>query len=238
MASPTKLTHDCARKLADQATAASVELWAKEIGLTRKAARFEQFRNDVTEALHACLCEHILEEYHWRWSEARKGYLRIAAYYAKVAELLRRGENVGLPPFHFDPRFKDLPPLSPPAEILAAALSPFGTTADFQQLAEAARRYADACVEDRGSRPKHFAFDALSRGLKLAFERAAERKATITRRDDRGEWDGDFFRLVEAVWPVACNIAEKVTGQPLPGPATTEARGKYLQRRLTKPPAE
>ena len=47
--------------------------------------------------------------------------------------------------------------------------------------------------------PRSLTFDTLCVGLTDALERATKRKATSS---------SDYFRLVEAVWPVACEIAE------------------------------
>jgi hypothetical protein len=143
----------------------------------------------------------------------------------------------------FDPRFEHLPRLGPEPKRLRAALTTFGDAAMFADLAGAARRYAKACAKDERGRPSpYYAFDmlcfghrgdAVCVGLRGAVEGATGRKVTITRHHDRGEWGGDFFQLVEAVWPVACEIAEAVTMRRMPpNPSTPEARGKHLQRAL------
>jgi hypothetical protein len=113
--------------------------------------------------------------------------------------------------------------LTPEPAVLRAALAPYGNAADFRELATAAGRYAAACVPDDGGRPPSFAFDLLCVELNDVFERATGRTA--------GESGGDYFRLIEAVWPVAREVAEAVTKQPLPSnPSTSAALGKRLQR--------
>jgi hypothetical protein len=47
--------------------------------------------------------------------------------------------------------------------MLRAVLLPFGNASDFKQLKKAARRYAKACVIDKGGRPPS-AFDTLCVG--------------------------------------------------------------------------
>jgi hypothetical protein len=164
--------------------------------------------------------------------------------YSTIARLLRRWESGGaLPMVRFDPRFKDLPQLWPEPKQLRSVLTQFGDAAMFAGLAKEARRYAKACDRDEHGRPSRYhAFDVLCFGLmgdavfvglRGAVEGATGRKVTMTRYDDRGEWGGDFFHLVEAVWPVACKIAEAVIKRLMPpNPSTPEARGKHLQRAL------
>ena len=226
-----------ARKCVEKIVPQHIEQWAAA-AVVRAT---DQFQEDVTEALHAFMRAHCATPGRWRWSTARKEYLRLAEDYAAIAKLLGPGKGV-MPPLTFDPRFSALPPLWPDPSLLRAvclnqfrtALAPFGDAAFFEGLSMAARRYAKLCV-DAGGRPPPFAFDALSRGLKIAVEHATKRRATITRREDLGEWGGKLFRLVEAVWPVACGIAETITQRRAIGPSTPSARGKHLQRALDAP---
>jgi hypothetical protein len=109
--------------------------------------------------------------------------------------------------------------------VLRAALAPFGNADDFQRLARAARRYAAACVPDKGGRPPS-AFDILCGRLKHGYEDATGRSASST---------GDYHRLVEAVWPVAREVAEAVTKQPVPSnPSTSAALRRRLERLLPR----
>jgi hypothetical protein len=259
------LAQDRMRKLIDQAVVKCASAWAKKIPLgfgpriqklTPASARFDQFRDGAARALYSCVNLHIMEVYmkadRWRWGDARKAYERIAECYDKVVELILLGDTVGLPPVHHDLRFKDLPALSPSPDSVTTALLPFGLPSigkvareervakavnRFRELAEAARAYAKACVDEGGIRKQYPAFDALVHELKLAFEQASGPAATISRRrsDPRG-WDGKYFDLVEAVWQVACDIAEQVTDRQLQGPRTPKARGKHLDRLLNSTP--
>ena len=225
-----------ARELVNATVPQHVAAWAKIIGLQGTDA---QFQEDVTEALHASMRAHIATPHRWRWSDARKAYLRLAQDYAAIAQLLQPGGDVN-PPLTNDPRFSALPSLWPDPPYLRTvaldqfrtALASFGDAAFFEGLAKAARQYAKRCAVDRGGHPPPYAFDALSSGLKHAFERATKRKATITHREDLGQWGGDFFSFVETVWSVACEIARTVPLPPPLTPSTPEARGKHLQRAL------
>jgi hypothetical protein len=217
------------RELAAKAVSEHASEWAAKIGTTATT----QFIEDVAEALHACLRAHLAEPNRWRWADVRKDYLRLAENYALLAELLRNWRG-SVPPVHSDPRFKNLPPLMAPPAVLTAALALFDAE-EFGRAAKAAKRHADACITDKGGPPRYLAFEALAIGLKHAFERAAGRKATITRREDRGGWGGVFFALVEATLLVVRDITATVTStRQMMVPETAEARGKFLQRLCRK----
>jgi hypothetical protein len=164
--------------------------------------------------------------------------------YKAIEKLLRRWESGGtLPPAYFDPRFKDEPALKDPM-VLRAVLAPHGkevfrdqakaarryravlalhgNATTFRDQAKAARRYAHLCPPDKGSRPRSRACDTLCIELIDGFKRATKRKPTST---------GDYFRLVKAVWTVACDIAETVTERSAePSLSTPAALRKRLQR--------
>jgi hypothetical protein len=219
-----KSERDKAREAVEKAVQQHIEQWAAAVGLTVT----DQFREDVTEALHAFMRNATPGR--WRWSTMRRAFLDLADGYAAIAKVLGRWESGGtLPPVYFDPRFKDLPQLMDP-RVLGAVLASYGHAADFKDLAKAAQRYAGLCVRDEGSRPRFLvAFDALcvgdiSRGgLLRAFEGATKRKATSS---------GAYFRLVTAVWPAAREIAQAVTKQPPLGPRKPGAMRKHLERLL------
>jgi hypothetical protein len=219
------------RERVEDEVGAHIAAWADAIGLTLTDERFPHFREDVKEALHACIRAHVSAPYRWRWSDVRRRYRDLGDDYVTLSGLLRRWETNGrLPPVHFDPRFRELPQLWPDPQLLRAELASFGDSTYFDQLAKVARSYAKACVVDKGGHPPPNAFDKLCvgdkpcSGLIGAFERATGRKAT---------WVGHFFKLVETVWPVANAIARAATKRPLPSnPSTSEARGKRLQRLL------
>ncbi len=222
---------DPARERVEEAVSQHIEEWAAASGLTCT----DKFKEDVTEALHAFMRAHIATPGRWRWSTVRKAFFDVADDYAAISKLLRHWESGrDLPPLHLDPRFKDLPPLWPEPPMLRAVLAPFGNGAKFSKLAKAARHYAALCVPDEGSRPRSIAFDTLCVGLLDGLERATKRKAALTRHWG-GKWGGDYFRLVEAVWPVACEVAEAVANLPVrSSPPTSEALGQRLKRLLKR----
>lgn len=202
-----------------KAVASHVKEWAAAIGLKRTDAGFAEFSEDLTWALRAFVAAHSATPGRWRWSNAKKAFLDLANDYTTISKLLRHWENGrGLPPVHVDPRFESLPLLNPEPAVLRAALAPYGNTARFAELAAAAQHYASVCVPDNGSRPRTFAFDVLCFELEKVFK---ERRAP-----ERG---GDYFQLVKAVWPVAREVAQAATKQPLPD-FTSAALGKRLQR--------
>jgi hypothetical protein len=102
-------------------------------------------------------------------------------------------------------------------------------------LAAAARRFAEVFQDKGGASKKYPAFNVLlngdglrlphperddrcviGNGLAHAFEQATGRKANVTWSDYRGQYEGDFVSLVEAVLPIARGIAERVSpGRPL-----------------------
>jgi hypothetical protein len=208
--------------------------WAHIIELRAEGERLAQFKDNVTEALHACLRAHIFAAYRWRWSDARKAFLRAAQHAATMiqaqrkleAELLRGPLNYLVPMLihdHPDGQHLLQMPLTPISEL--------------ETKRDMARRWAERCkqLEKRG-REKFYAFGGLVKGLRRAFESATRGAATLTHREDRrdeDEWGGRFWELVEAVLPVAQHVAVTVAGAAFDAPATPGARGKYLQRLLS-----
>jgi hypothetical protein len=238
-----KSEYALARERVEEAVLQHIVTWAAAINLMPADAGFVQFREHVAESLHASMRAHIATPYRWRWSRIRKEFEDLADDYSTIAKLLRRWQSGGvLPVIRVDRRFEDLPQLWAGPTRLRAVLTEYGDAARFTDLAKAARRHAERCAVDKGGRSPPYVFDTLcfghsgvSAGLRGAVEGAGGRKVTITWHDDRGEWGGDFFQLVEAVWPVACEIAEAVTKRRVPpNPSTPEARGKHLQRLLER----
>lgn len=108
--------------------------------------------------------------------------------------------------------------------VLRAVLAPYGRAADFKGLAKAAWCYAKLCLPDEGTRPRSRAFDTLCVRLIDGFKRVTKRKPTSS---------GDYFRLIEAVWGVACEIAETVTKRSVePNLPTSGALRKRVERLL------
>ncbi|HZV04172.1 MAG TPA: hypothetical protein VE999_03690 [Gemmataceae bacterium] len=227
--------------------------WARVIDLLEEGESFEKFKEDLTEALHACL-RACLRPPGQRASNIQKMLKRVAnlatATAPKLLELQELLDELK-PFFDQDPSFR-LPPLGP----IAFSLSEVARTRLDQRfaprsrrdqnrklpprsppLAEAARHYAEAeALKDKGGAPKRFiAFDALikgeegsANGLADAYARATGSAAKVTWSEHREQYEGRFLALVEAVLPVARDIAEKAARHEIPFPKTARARGKYV----------
>jgi hypothetical protein len=242
--------YDRARQCVEHAVREHAEAWAKATGLTDPAAPgFAQFRDDVTEALHACLRAHLVGPERWRRSDVAKKLKRIAELATTPAPRLLELQALLdelLPLFAHAPSFR-LPPLSPIAFDLSdqarATLDPQMLKRKARReppppapsLAAAARCYAKAFSDTGGASKKYPAFDALlfgesvfENGLAHAYQRATGRDAKVTWSGHRNGYEGRFLALVEAVLPVAHDIAEKVTGRALACPDTKQARGNYI----------
>jgi hypothetical protein len=227
-AGPAEYQH--ARALVEAAVANHVVGWAKTVALTCTDARFERFRENVTEALHSCLRAHIGAPYrtYKRAADVRKDFDALADAATTAAEKLYAVQAVldRLPPMYHNPAFR-------------LAHPPDTVTFELEGLAEAARQHADEWKSGGlgGRPPKMPAFAALAMGLAQAFQNAIGQPAKVTWSEYRKRYEGMFFGLVEAILPTASEIAEAVTGRPLPVSKTAMARGKFLQR-LTRLKAE
>jgi hypothetical protein len=228
MVSPTKPNSvrnlfDRARELVEDAVATKVELWAKEIGLTRKDAGLEQFRNDVAEALHACMRAQIATPYRRRGSGLREALNRVSREAEATAKRLCRLQaaldDLPAAAFYGDPAFRF------PA-LRAIEVDLVGSPPDIEGLAAAARRYSDALkLGDKGGPTKMVAFEALAEGLIDAYRHATGQ----TGKGDAAR-AGSLLSLVEAVLPTARDLAQDATGDPLQTPEGEAALGEYLHR--------
>jgi hypothetical protein len=78
-------------------------------------------------------------------------------------------------------------------------------------------------------------------GLAHAFEQVTGREAKVTWSDYRGQYEGEFVSLVEAVLPIARGIAERVPpGRPLLCPKNVGAyfydtRAPAVRKKKRKP---
>jgi hypothetical protein len=59
-----------ARDMVKEAVAKNIAEWAKIVALTSKDALFGRFREDVTEALHTCMRQHVLAPIRVRMSRS------------------------------------------------------------------------------------------------------------------------------------------------------------------------
>jgi hypothetical protein len=200
--------YDLARELIEDAVPQHIEAWAATIGLKQKDALFEQFREDVTEALHACMRAHnaVSHNRHKRYSDLGRDFTALAKAAEATVQQLRGVEYIlkRLPPMQHDPAFR-------------LVHDPHATAFEQDGLAKAARLWAHECRRaDRGGRQPMTAFRLLADGLVRAYSRATKRKGTGGNvREGRSR----LRALVEAVLPTARKIAKDVTGKSLKAPA-------------------
>jgi hypothetical protein len=191
-----------------------VGAWAEIIGLQSTNVRFAQFQEDITEAMHACMRAHVAAPYRSRWSDIRTDFMRVAE--ASRAAARHLGD--------LRAAFDALPPipiwLRDPAPMFKHW--PLQSISDLEALASEADQQAEACkLSDKGSRPEMVAFATLAAVLAQALERATGSAALDS---------SEFVPLVNAILPVARDIAERTTGRRLSEPNSPEARRKYLKR--------
>ena len=202
------------RELVNAAVPQHVEAWAGIIGLKSADVRVAQFREDITEALHACMRAHEAAPYRSRWSDVRTDFMRVAEAARAVTRDLRnlRAAFDALPPATIwlrdpEPLFRHLP---------------LQSVSELEALANEASQHAEACrLSDKDGRPELVAFATLAAVLVQAFQRATG-AATV---DSAG-----LVTLVDAILPVARDIAEQATRRRLEEPNSEDARRKYLKR--------
>jgi hypothetical protein len=206
--------YDKARAGVEEAVRRHIKDWAALVRLTQTDGRFPKFREDVTDALHACMRAHIAEKYrrHKRYSHLSRDFDAAARAATSTAKGLRNLAVVlkRLPPMHHDPAFRLMH-------------DPHATACELDGLAQMARRYADECKSaDRGGPSTMRAFKVLAVGLIHAYRGATKKRGT-----GRSAREGKLLDLVEAVLPTARTIAMNVTGKPLAAPGDV---GDYLHR--------
>jgi hypothetical protein len=200
--------YETARQLVEDAVAREAEAWAAATGLTTSTdAQISQFREDVTWALDGCMRLHILGD-QYRPSDFRRDLLEIYRAYIAAAKALRKAQAVRARCF----------PLPLRNEF---QLGPLPTEHRLMAQAEAARLDAEEWKQRKA--PSMPPFNALAKGLVLAYRRATGRSAV-----GYGAREGKLRAFVESVLPVAREIAGAVTGKPLKTPATPVALGEYL----------
>jgi hypothetical protein len=224
--------HQRARELVNAAVANHVAAWASTVALTSTDARFDRFREDVTEALHACMRAHIAVPYrtHERAADVRKDFVALANAATAAAEKFREVQTIldRLPP----PMLHDPAPPHDPDPAFRLAHPPWSVIFELEGLAAAAHRHAESWVDRGGPSPMR-AFAALVRGhagpgLEQAFQQATGNPARVAWDAHRDRYEGKFLDFVEILLATAREIAEAVTGRPLPEPKTPMARGKFL----------
>jgi hypothetical protein len=86
-------------------------------------------------------------------------------------------------------------------------------------------------AQNKGGRPKMKAYRELIDGLRIAFERATGRKATITTSSIKDEYSGPFFELTEAVLSVVSKFAND-HGKWLDFSRNKNTRGAFIKGML------
>jgi len=209
-----------ARELVKAGVSNNIAVWASTVALTFTDARFDRFREDVTEALHTCMRIHIVAQYriYKRAGDVSKDFTALADAATTAAKKLYAAQAIldRLPPMYHNPAFR-------------LAHPPFSVTFELEGLAEEARRCAEVWIDHGGRLPMQ-AFKALVQGLEQAFQHATGQPARVTWNAHRDRYEGKFLDVVEIMWPMVREIAEVVTGRPLPAPRTVGARGKFLER--------
>jgi hypothetical protein len=225
---------------------------AKAIGLRAKGKKSVQFKDNLAEALHACL-------------RAQRGPPRqrlkdltdklkcvedlANATAPKLLELQALLNELRVLFGHY-PSFR-LPPLDPIAfdlsdqarAVLDQRLKPRKAKRkprnelppDAPSLAAMARHLAKTLKDKGGPRKKYPAFDTLLKGdgllgngLVHVYEQATGHEAAVTRNSIDDSYKGSFLDLVGKVLPLACKIAETVTGQTLSHPNSPREIGAHV----------
>jgi hypothetical protein len=203
-----------ARERVEEVVPRRIERWGRIIGLTSTHARFTQFREDVTEGLHACMRAHIAEKHgrYKRFSDLRKDFIALAKGATAASTNLRKVEDIlkRLPPMQHDPAFRLIH-------------DPWATAFELDGLAKAARQHADECKSaDRGGPSRMRAFGALAERLVRAYKGATGETGI-----GRSAREGRLLELVEEVLPTALKLSIAVTVDPLEVP---DDLGEYLNR--------
>ena len=209
---------DQARQLVEAEVTQRIERWAGTIGLTPADKAFDRFRQELTDALHACMRAHEAGQRrrYARFSDLRKDLLALAKAAKAAAQRLRKVEDIltRLPPMQHDPAFR-------------LAHDPHSTAFELDGLTEASRRHAEECkLADRGGPSKMRAFAALADGLIQAYQHATKKTGK-----GRGAREGPLLDLIQAVLPTARHLGKLNTGKLLQVP-TEDGLGEYLHKRV------
>jgi hypothetical protein len=207
-----------ARQLIDDAVRKHITNWAKIVGLSLIDTSIDQFRDDVTKALHAGMQTHIVgsagdldKEFR---KEVREKFLgRYCARHEAIKKLREAFAPCWPPSYYEFQAWMDL------------TADPKAHEHDLEALAEAMRLEADASKSTRGRPSTMKAFNALAEGLILAY-----RRATGWSGRGRSAKEGKLHDFVKSVSSVAARIAKAVTGESLVTPTGEDGLGQALFR--------
>jgi hypothetical protein len=197
-----------ARQLIDDAVQKHITEWASIVGLPPTGPRIDEFRDDVTKALHACMRAHIAGSARKKVGKNLRKVFHARYLKRKVAiEKLRGAFTPIFPPsYHEFQVWEDLKPF----ELKLEALT------------EAMRLQANDSTSTGGRPSPMQPFKLLTNGLVHAYKRSTENSGV-----GYGARKGKLLAFVETVLPVTRKIAEAVTGRPL---VTSKSVGEYLHR--------
>ena len=191
--------------------------YEKTIGLT---APNQEFRSKLTHAIVACAFQHMLMPIPKRPSGWRKELAQASKEARTAQNSLRRLGDIldGLPQTFIDQ--------------LATRWGLFGEIARhslereiswLQHVSVITGMYAESVKTlDRGGAPKMLSFELLVKGLADAYQIARVGRKGITWNEHSEKYTGEFVKLVQAVLPLAKQLAE------LPKrPLRVSRQGKY-----------
>jgi hypothetical protein len=203
-----------ARQLIDDAVRKHITKWARIVGLPLIDASIDQFRDDVTKALHACMQAHVVRSAGDPDKEFRREVRQefLGRYRARIAAIkkLREAFAPCWPPSYYE--FQVWVDLTAHAQ-------------DLKALAEAMRLEADARKSPGGRPPTLGTFNTLAEGLILAY-----RRVTGDTGRGRSAKEGKLHDFVKSVLRVAVKITKAATGKPLETPTGEDGLGQALFR--------
>ena len=230
------------------------------IGLRAEGEGVVQFKDNLAEALHACMRAQLRQP-RQRPKDLGDKLKRLAdlakATAPKLLELQALLDELRLSFGHY-PSFR-LPPLDPIAfdlsdqarAVLDQRLNPRNANEDLPpyapSLAAIAHHLAETLKEKGGTPRKYPAFDVLLKGdglhlphlqqndrcvlgngLAHVYEQAMGHEAGVTWNPNTSGYEGPFLDFVDRVLPLACEIAEAITGRTLSHPKSVQAIGAHV----------
>jgi hypothetical protein len=214
------------RKRITESLPALIDQWIAATSLPRSSRQFQvnvtQFQVNVTRAIVSSVALLSDAPKRKRFSILRSEMSRVEKAASSAAKALHTVQSAldELTPLyrnalHSWPRFEKF-------KILRWA------TLDLDALSSHANMYAKGFGRiDKGGAPKMLEFEVLVRSLADAFEKLTGRSAKVTWNEHKGQFEGNFVKLVETILPLAQSCAESVDLR-MSCPGTPAARGKYI----------
>jgi hypothetical protein len=206
------------RTTIEQSVSGKLKPWAKIVGLNEADQRLAQFREDLIEALHACIGAQMaaLDPRLNRQSDLRAHLLEMV----KAAESLITGLR------DFNNKYTILPRnhirVLPDGSFRTLDL--VSTAEDLEVIVSFLEPAAKACVDKGGAVPL-LAFQVLANGLVRAYRHATGETGKDGVRQDT------LHDLLDAVLPTAKKLIKSITGKPL---EFSKDPGQYLYRTVER----